>query len=125
MSTLRKQLADALAPLLPARKYRVVPSLGTLDRIAKPTIQFEQADIEPAPAARGAALVTIKVHVITHREGVTPQADDAIDALGVEVFEALARIPFANPTSATKSIYRDQNLSYEITTQILTKRSTP
>lgn len=125
MSTLRKQLADALGPRLPARKYRIVPGLETLDRIAKPTIQFEQADIEPAPAARGAAMVTIRVHVITPRPGITPTADDAVDTLGIEVFEALAGIPFANPTQATKAVYKDTNLSYVITTQIITKRSTP
>lgn len=125
MSTLRKQLADALAPLLPARKYRIVPGLNTLDKIAKPTIQFEQADIEPSPSARGAALVTIRIHVITERASITPAADDAIDALGIEVFEALAGITFANPTIATKAIFNETNLSYVITTQIITKRSTP
>lgn len=125
MSTLRKQLATALAPLLPARKYRIEASLGTLDKIAKPTIQFEQADIEPAPAARGVALVTIRVHVITQHSSVTPAADDAIDLLGVEVFEALASIPFVNPTTASKAIYKDNYLSYVITTQVITKRSTP
>jgi hypothetical protein len=125
MTTLRAQLATELAAALPPRKFRVVGSLGTIDKITKPTIQLEQTDIERAPAARGVALVTMRVHVITHREGVTPAADDAVDAIGVEVFEALASIPFANPTRGEKQVYKDTNLAYVITTQILTKRSTP
>lgn len=126
MSTLRKQLAAQLkTALAQPNRYRIVPSLATLDRIAKPTIQLEQADLAPSPNARGVALVTMRVHVITHREGVTPSADDSIDELGLEVFEALARIPFVSPRTAEKAVYKDSNLSYIITLEVLAKRSTP
>lgn len=125
MTSLRKQLADALGPVLPARKYRVLTSLGALDKIAKPTIVISQTEIEAAPAARGAAMVTMEVTVVTHREGGTSEAEDAIDVLGVEVFEALASLNWAKPLFARKDTYRESNLCYIITTQILTKRSTP
>lgn len=124
MSTLREQLAAALTDKLPTRKYRVLPSLGTLDRIPKPTIQFEQTEIEPSPDARGLAMVSLDVHVITHREGTTPVADDSIDELGVEVFEALASIGYVNVTQGVKRIYNGTNLSYVISTQIITERRT-
>lgn len=124
MTTLREQLATALAPKLPARKYRIAASLGKLDKIAKPTIQFEQADIEPSPSARGAAMVTLKVHVITEHASINAAADDAVDALGIEVFEALSTLAFVNVQRGVKQVYNDTNLSYEITTQILTTRST-
>ena len=123
MSTLRKQLAAALTEVFPARRYKVEASLGTVDNLGKPLIQLEQAEIEPSPSARGLALVTLRVHVVTHLAGVTPAADDAIDALGVEVFEALARIPWVNPVRGEKAVYKDRHLSYIITTQILTTRS--
>lgn len=123
-ATVRAQLADALENLLPDNKYRIVANVGTIDRLAKPLIQIELAAFQPSTGARGARMVEVTLHVATHLTGVTPAAEDAADAAGLEVFEALEALTWANPTRAEKTIYKDQYLGYDITTEILTKRST-
>lgn len=121
---IRAQLAEALEAGLPDRKYHVVPSVETVKKIAKNTIQLELSSFAPSPNARGQRVVEVTVHVITRMENVTAAAEDAVDALAFEVFEALEAIPWTNPTRADKAVYNDTNLSYKITTEILTKRST-
>lgn len=122
--SLRQQLATQLEAALPARKYRVVAELAVTDRLAKPLVQVRQARIEPAPTAQGLSRVSFEIEVVTHYEGVTRKAEDAVDQLGVEVFETLlTKLPYTNPLYAEKGSYADKYLSYTIHTEVLTQRS--
>lgn len=122
---IRQQLAAALAAELPAKKYRIVPGVAGVDRLAKPLIQLELSAFEPAPE-RGRLVAEITVHVATNRSGATAAAEDDADEIAFEVHQALARIPWANPTRAEKTLYKGEYLGYDLTTEITTrKQETP
>ena len=125
MSTvmIRAELGDALASILDPKQYQIVTNVGTVDRLAKNLVQIEVSAFEPAPQARGARLVTCTVHTATKLSGVTKSAEDAADAIAFEVFAALESLTWANPTRAEKTVYKDNHLGYDITTEILTTRS--
>jgi len=119
MNGIRQQLGDDLAARLTAKKYRIVPSLGKPDRLAKPLIQLEQSAIAPNVGAKALHEVTVKVHVVTHLDGITPAADDAIDELCLEVLAALDGIGYVRVIGATKGVWEDAHLEYEIETTII------
>lgn len=119
----REQLAEQLATVLPAKRYRIVPGIATVDRLTKRLVQIELSAFQPSQSARGVRVVEMTVHVATHLDGTTDAAESDAEAAALEVFEALESFPWANPTRAEKTVYKDKNLGFDITTEILTKRS--
>ncbi len=121
--SLRARLKRDLEALLPG--YRITRGITVSDRIAKRTIILEQSSIDPSQGARGLLEFTVKVHVVTEREGVTDAAEDTIDQLVLEVLAALEKVRYLNVGVATKKVYNDTNLSYEIeTTNLARKKET-
>ena len=120
----REDLAAQLGEILPKRKYRIVANVGTIDRLAKRLVQIELSAFQPSTGARGARVAEVTVHVATHLAGVTPAAEDDADEAALEVFQALETFRWANPQRAEKTTYKDQYLGYDITVEIITKRST-
>lgn len=124
MSALRAQLKADLERLLPA--FKVTRGIATPDRIVKPTIILEQKSLEPSESARGWLDIGLSVHVVTHYEGMTDKAEDAVDALALEVIAAVETLRYLKLGTATKKMYADTWLSYEIeTTNTARKKETP
>jgi len=120
MSSHRARLAADLQPLLPG--WRIVPGLDAPDRIAKPTIVLEQAQIAPSERARGLREFVVNVHVITPKAGITDAAEDDVDALVLLALDALEKVRYLSVGTATKKVYQDSNLSYEIETTTLNRK---
>lgn len=114
MSAVRKRLHDDLERLLP--EYRVTRGIATPDRISKPTIIIEQKSVDLSTGANGLIDLGVSVHVVTHFSGVTDRAEDDIDARVLEVLHALGQIRNVKVGLATKKMYAETNLSYEIET---------
>lgn len=114
MSALRARLKSDLEALLPA--FRITRGISTPDQIAKPTIILEQKTLEPSDSARGWLDIGLSVHVVTHYEGMTDRAEDTVDALVLEVIAALEQIRYLTLGTATKKMYANTWLSYEIET---------
>lgn len=123
--SIRAQLGSDLEAALPPRKYRVVPHLGAVDRLAKPLVQLEQGTVSPSPGASGLRNVGVRVHVVTHLDGITEAAEDAVDALVLEVLDALESLRYLIVGTATKEVWGDTHLSYVIETDTLTRKVQP
>lgn len=122
--SLRDDLKAGLAPLLPQKpRWLIVPGIDAPDRITKPTIVIEQKQVEPAPGAKGLYEIGMSFHVITPKAGVGSAAEDDIDALVLDALAALDRLGYLSVGVATKRVYNDTNLSYEIETTILTQKT--
>ncbi len=120
MSAIRNQLKSDLETALP--KFRITRGIASPQRIAKPTIVLEQKSIDPSTDAGGWIDLGVSVHVITHHEGITDTAEDAIDALVFQVLHALEHIRNLKIGTATKKVFSDTNLSYEIETTITARK---
>lgn len=123
IADVRKQLADALGAALPAKQYQIVSNVGTVDRIAKRLVQIELSAFQPSTGARGARMVEVTLHVATPLVGTTAAAEKDAEDAALEVFEALESFQWANPQRAEKTVYKERHLGFDITTEILTKRS--
>ena len=120
MTALRARLKADLEALLP--EYRITRGIATPDRIVKPTIVLEQRTLERSASASGWLDIGVNVHVMTHYEGMTDKAEDAVDALALEVMAALDQIKYLTLGIATKKMYADTWLSYEIETTTTTRK---
>lgn len=123
VAAIRERLAGELEAILPRRRYTIISNVGSVDPLSKRLVQIEMSAFEPSANARGARLVEVTIHVATAKNGITKAAEDDADEAGLEVFEALESLTWANPTRAEKTVYKDKYLGYDITTQLLTKRS--
>jgi hypothetical protein len=123
MSTARAQLAEALAPLLPA--YSIIPdprSIATLDDTLKGTVQIVRAKFSPLPAAPQASyLEQMHVWVITHLKE-QPDAEDDLDALVLEVTDALQALSRAGWDDAQRLTHIENHHAYRITATYTTDK---
>lgn len=121
---IRERLGAALAERLNPKRYQIETNVTGVEKIARRRlVQIEVTSFGPGPS-RGMQIVEATVHVVTHREGITEQAEDDADEAVFEVFDALEQIPWANPTEAAKSVYRESHLSYQIKTEFVTEKET-
>ncbi|MCA0377872.1 MAG: hypothetical protein LCH36_00325 [Actinobacteria bacterium] len=124
MSALRATLKSDLEALLP--NFKVTRGIKTPDQVTKPLVILEQKSLEPSTSARGWLDIGLSVHVVTHYQGMTDKAEDEVDALVLEVMAALEQIRYLTLGAATKKMYAETNLSYEIeTTNTARKKVSP
>lgn len=118
--SVRKQLEDALRILLPKR-WKIVATSTTLDAIsADAVVMLKQLELAPAPRApRAETIVSYVVTIIDPHEDLA-SAETALDDGVVDLFRALQRITFTNPTKATKVTFSDQYLAYDLTVEVVT-----
>lgn len=118
--SVRNQLQDALRLLVPKR-WKIVPTSSTLDAIsADAVVMLKQLELTPAPRApRSEVLVSYVITIIDPHEDIA-SAETALDDGVLDLFRALQRITFTNPTKATKVTFADQYLAYDLTVEVVT-----
>lgn len=121
MASIRKQLADQLAPFLPGVK--LVPSSRALDNLDRKVVQISLMEFSRLPEApQGAHKATFTVTVVTPI--TTPQrAEDELDALVGDLVNAIDGIDWLSWESARKVIYNDRYLAYDVTVYAVTQKN--
>lgn len=110
--SIRKQLADKLAPLLPGVK--IVPASRNLDNLTQPVLQLSLRELSrlkdaPIGAHRADFIVTIVTPI------TTPQrAEDDLDALVADLVAGIDSLDGIGWETATKVTYADRYLAYDV-----------
>lgn len=100
--------------------YRIIPAQRTVDQLAERTCILAQGDIEPGPSPAGLLTVHYTATVIsplTDMEAAERDLDDAV----IETITALDELPGVIFERATKVIWKERNLAYDITFTITTQ----
>ncbi|MET4053588.1 hypothetical protein ABID81_002966 [Frigoribacterium sp. PvP054] len=120
--TTRQQLADALKPALPAA-WVLVPYSRNLDVLSKVTVMLHASRIERAPAAPMGALVSqFTITVIDPQDDPT-RAWGALDDEVMELIFALDELGVQ--WTAAEPVLVQNNLGWEITIDIVSRKETP
>jgi hypothetical protein len=115
MTSVRTQLADALAPLLPA-EWRVIPYRADLDGVEGTVVKFRHERQVPAPNAQGSHLHTIKAHIISPLTDADAAEDD-LDELVSEFLHALRLVRGVRWTEATKGAI-PEGFTWEVSLEV-------
>lgn len=120
-ASIRKQLADALAPHMPG--VRIIPNNRNVDVPDRPFAQITLSEIERLPQAPiGHHRAQFTVTVVTPL--TTPQkAEDDLDALVGDLVHAIDQIDWLEWETAKKVIYGDRHLAYDVTVFAVTKKN--
>jgi len=114
----RKDLAAELKPLLPKR-WRLVDTERSIDKIDRFTVVIRQRKVEPAPNLQGSLLTTLVVTLI----GPTTLAGDYEDALDLAVAKLILivsqKLPSLAWDAATKKVWRE-NPAYDFDVTVVT-----
>ncbi|MGW9345958.1 hypothetical protein ACWGR3_30925 [Streptomyces albidoflavus] len=110
LATVRKALRDAIKPHVPA-KWRIVPSLEAIQKLAVPALYFEftrianTVDGQPIPA--GTVLTEFDL-VVTVPLGSVAKDEDAVDAAVLDLILALDGLDDVMWDTAEKGRLGDQ-----------------
>lgn len=120
-TSIRKQLADALAPHLPG--VRIIPNNRNVDVPDRPFTQISLMEIDRLPEAPiGAHRATFTVTVVTAL--TTPQkAEDDLDALVGDLVYAIDQIDWLDWEVAKKVVYGERHLAYDVTVHAVTTKN--
>lgn len=120
-ASIRKQLADQLAPHLPGAKF--VPVSRSLDSISDPVVMISLRELDRLPEAPiGCHQARFVVTVITPLK--TPQrAEDDLDTLVADLVTGIDSIDSLRWESATKVVYNDSHLAYDVTVYAVTEKN--
>lgn len=118
MMSARKDLAAELKPLLPKR-WRLVDTERSIDKIDRFTVVIRQRKVEPAPNLQGSLLTTLVVTLI----GPTTLAGDYEDELDLAVAQLILIVSQKLPSlvwdAATKKVWRE-NPAYDFDVTVVT-----
>lgn len=117
--SVRNDLAVQLrAKLLPKRKYNVVAYERNLDVLTGVTIMLKQSRIEKSPVAPMSKLLTTFTLTVITPQTDTVKAEDELDEQVGLVCLALDSLTWLKWTDATKVLFNDSNLAYDITVEV-------
>lgn len=121
MATLRAELRDRLAPIIP-RDYKLRPNGLQLETPTTPVLLIKQLRMTPAVEAGLGQLVVefVLTMVVPHKNPQT--AENKLDDDVTTMLAAIDRIEWANWTAAEKRTAgpSDEYLAYDITLTVLT-----
>lgn len=121
MASIRAQLAASLKPLL-STGWRIIDHQDNLDTFTSPVVMLKQQEIEPAPAApAGAHIVTLVVTIADPKTDPGP-AEDSLDENVDNLIHALDSIDYLNWTKATKVLFQDRYLAYDINLEVISRK---
>lgn len=116
----RHAFAKALKPLLP-RKWQIIPYSRNVDTLSTTMVMLKQQKIEPHPAAPLAMhTIGFTVTVVTALTD-TAASEDELDDSVVALCHALDEIGVAWE-DATKVLFDDTHLAYDISVQITSSK---
>jgi len=119
--SVRDQLQISLEAVIP-NTWRLIPYEDNVDTLDSPLVMFKQSKIEKAAEApRGAYLFTYTITIVNDLSD-PHKAEAALDDDVETLFAALDGIRWMNPVDATKVLFQDSYLAYDITLKILTRK---
>lgn len=122
MPSFRSQLVDALTPVLPG-SWELVPTQRTVDTLSHPIVQLSQISIRRDPnAPQSSALLTTFTLTVVDPLTDPERAEDNLDDEVLTLIFALDGLGWLRWTDATKVIWQDSHLAYDITIETLTRQ---
>jgi hypothetical protein len=119
--SVRSQLEEALRAVIPTA-WKLIPYQDNVDTLDAPLVMFKQSTITKAPEApRGAYLFNYVITLVNDQ--TDPQkAENALDDDVETLFAILDGLRAMVPMEATKVLFQDTYMAYDITLKILTRK---
>ena len=120
--TARAQLAAAIAPLLPT-DWQLIPYQDSLDTLSSVVVMLKLENIEKGPTAPIGSYLTNFTVTIADPSTDPEKAEDRLDGDVISLLAALDAINFTLWRTATKVMFNNNNLAYDIAVSVVTNKT--